>query len=419
MNNEPQKQLIIVIGSLEVGGAERHLSYVLPKLQATGWSIRVITLHRKGSLAPVLEAQGIAVECMLSPRFAHDMRYWPTLLAYGLRGLRISAVSVNLIRTLHRARHPATILHFFLPEAYLLGMISAKLAGFNGPMVMSRRSLNHYQTRRPLLGRLEKILHPYTQAILGNSAAIINELYAQEHVPPEKLHLIYNGIELHHTAATAARDITRAQLSIPSDACVLIIVANLIPYKGHQDLLRALAEIQARITKPWTVLCVGRDDGIGPQLQQQAEQSGLAPHILWLGSRPDIPELLAAADIGILCSHEEGFSNALLEAMAQGLPMIVTDVGGNKEAVIDGETGYVVPARNPTALGAALLMCITHPEQAKLLGQRGQERVQRYFSIDGCVNAYDQLYARLWHNCATAGNNKSPRIKRRDHYHPF
>ncbi|MDZ4057391.1 MAG: glycosyltransferase, partial [Polynucleobacter sp.] len=96
-------------------------------------------------------------------------------------------------------------------------------------------------------------------------------------------------------------------------------------------------------------------------------------------------------DIGVLCSHEEGFSNAVLESMAARLPMIVTDVGGNAEAVEDGVTGYVIPPKNPVELARALQRLALDPDR-RLIGERGRERVETHFSMATCINDYLSLY---------------------------
>jgi len=170
------------------------------------------------------------------------------------------------------------------------------------------------------------------------------------------------------------------------------MVANLIPYKGHADLIQAFATIRDQLPPDWTCLCIGRDDGIGATLRAQAQAAGIGEHMRFLGSRQDVADLLCASDVGVLCSHEEGFSNAVLEGMAAGLPMVVTDVGGNGEAVIDGSTGVVVPARHPEALGQALLEMGLDSLKRKAMGERGALRAQGTFSMRSCVEQYIAMY---------------------------
>lgn len=384
-------ELTILIGSLNVGGAESHLVALLPNLAKRGWKISVLVPYERGALAPLLESQGIPVIPILSDKQSAFTQILPN---FARRPFRIALCVFHLINYLRRS--PPLILHFFLPEAYLFGMLAALLARYRGHTVMSRRSLNNYQKRRPILALCETEfrLHTKTSAILANSRAITHQLQA-EGVPQDHVTLIYNGINLTPFKNAAPRAHTRKHLNVSDNAWVLILTANLIPYKGHKDLLTALNLIKNELPENWYLWCAGRDDGIGPSLQTMAEHLGLSNHILWLGSRSDIPDLFSAADIGLLCSHEEGFSNAILEGMAAGLPMVVTDVGGNGEAVIEGETGYVVPTRNPEALGKALLKLLHYPEQAKAFGSGGKQRVETHFSLERCVDAYDAFYHQL------------------------
>jgi glycosyltransferase involved in cell wall biosynthesis len=117
----------------------------------------------------------------------------------------------------------------------------------------------------------------------------------------------------------------------------------------------------------------------------------------------DVGPCLAAADIGVLSSHEEGFSNAVLEGMAAGLPMLVTDVGGNAEAVLDGEHGHVVPARDPSALAARLVALALDPAQRRRFGAAAKARAQDCFSVDACVSQYLQMYRKLLAGTAPFG----------------
>jgi glycosyltransferase involved in cell wall biosynthesis len=259
---------------------------------------------------------------------------------------------------------------------------------------MSRRSLNTYQQQHRLLARLEWWLHRRMSAVIGNSRAVLADL-AAEGVPPDRIGLIYNGVEVFDAAQLPPREETRRRLEIDPAALVLTTVANLIPYKGHRDLLVALAGIANELPADWVLLCVGRDDGIGPALRAQARTLGLDRHVRWLGKRPDVPELLHASDLGIVPSHEEGFSNVILEGMAAGLPMIVTRVGGNPEAVVDGATGLVVPPRDPGALAAAVLELARDPDRRDRMGSAARHRAVTMFSLDACVDRYAKLYRML------------------------
>jgi glycosyltransferase involved in cell wall biosynthesis len=259
---------------------------------------------------------------------------------------------------------------------------------------MSRRSLNDYQQRRPILGTLERLMHRFTTAALGNSKAVVQQLYG-EGFTLSNTSLIYNGIDLWPFQNLLTKQGLRDSLNINQDALVFIIVANLIPYKGHLDLLNALGKIHSQLPKSWKLLCVGNDNGILSQLKEHSQMLGINNHVEFLGKRSDTPQLLAAADIGILCSHEEGFSNAILEGMAAGLPMVVTNVGGNAEGVEVMQTGLVVKAQDPESLGSALLSMALAPELRTRFGQAGKERIAQHFTLQQCTQNYADFYESL------------------------
>jgi glycosyltransferase involved in cell wall biosynthesis len=259
---------------------------------------------------------------------------------------------------------------------------------------LSRRSLNRYQAGHPFVSRVERQLHRHMSAILGNSERVVRELIETENCPPDRVELIYNGVDVGGIEAAPASPLAQERARDGGEL-VLIMVANLIPYKGHADLLRALGGVSDRLPRRWRLLCVGRDDGHGETLKALAHDLDLDGHVTWLGQRDDVASLLKSADIGVLSSHEEGFANAVLEGMAAGLPMIATDVGGNGEAVRHNVTGLVVPPHDPDALSAAILQLAADERKRRAMGVAGQARAEREFDIGACVAKYDRLYARL------------------------
>ncbi|MFQ5785166.1 MAG: glycosyltransferase [Alphaproteobacteria bacterium] len=373
--------LLVVVGDLDVGGAERQLVQILPRLRREDFRVTVYTLSHKGALAGRLEASGIPV--LGPPRFAG------VLAKIGWRGLVLPLSAAALFLLMRRTR--PDIVHLFLPEAYLIGGVCALLARCPR-RVMSRRSLNRYQRRRPLAARLERWLHRRMQAVLGNAAAVVEELRA-EGVPKDRLGLIRNGVEA--AAFSTRREIARERLGVDGDALVLVTVANLIAYKGHADLLDALGAVDDRLPAGWMLVCVGRDDGLGAELKARAEALGIAANVRWTGMCDDVPGVLAAADIGVLASHEEGFSNAVLEGMAAGLAMVATDVGGNREAIVDGDCGLLVPPHDPRALGEAIVALAGDAPGRTALGAAARTRTVAAFGFDACVTRYERLYAGL------------------------
>ena len=376
-------EILFVIGTLEVGGTERHLATLAPALVKLGWSVSVYSLAGHGVLRDEMQGEGVNVVVPPTqlPRSSVLGR-----LAQSLR------IGTHLFR-LMRARRPA-IVHFFLPAAYLIGAPSAIFAGV--PVrIMSRRSLNVYQRSYPLVPDLERRLHRKMTAILGNSRSVVRELSEMEGVPANRLGLIYNGIDVGRFTDAGSPAATRESLGLGPNTLTLVIVGNLIPYKGHGDLLAALGKAAPQLPRDWRLLIVGRDEGIVSSLQAQAAELGIDRNVVFLDSRNDVPEILNACDIGVLCSHQEGFSNAVLEGMASGLPMIVTDVGGNAEAVLDGECGIVVPPHDPARLADAIVRLANDPSLRTGFGSAGRRRVAEHFALDRSIQSYDALYRAL------------------------
>ena len=377
--------LLFIIGNLDIGGAERHLLQVLPELKKLGYQPTVYTLSYKGKLAASLELAGVAV---IEPLFAKSLQGFPGFL----RKLILLFMSPLTLCVLLLRLQPSLI-HFFLPHAYLLGSICSLVTGHRA-RVMSRRSLNSYQVKHPVLARVERWLHPLMNAILGNSKAVVRQLKL-EGVSPDRLGLLYNGIDLSQFNHLPNRAAVRQSLGVNDRALLLVCVANLMPYKGHADLIHALDEVRKDMPGDWAIAMVGRDCGIGCELRQLAGELGIAQHVLWLGERSDAVAIYAAAEIGVLSSHEEGFSNSVLEGMAAGVAMVVTDVGGNGEAVLDGHCGRVVPSRDPQALGTAILALAKDEVARQRMARAAQQRVLEQFSLKACVEKYAGLYRAL------------------------
>lgn len=371
---------------MQVGGAERHLLRIATALAQTGISVQVFAFQPDGPLRPLFEQQGIPVHGFIAPEWLQRTIKHPRSYAW----IVLFIAAFRLWRAIWRLK--PQVIHYFLPLAYIVGRL-VSLFGPHAFHVMSRRSMNHYQAKHRLFARIERLLHPSLNRVTGNSQAVVAQLI-DEGVPNDRLRLIYSGIEATQFYVPEMRTATRSSLGLEHDSLVFVMVANLIPYKGHADLIDAFSLIQEHLPKNWHVLIIGRDDGIQTGLQERCKNAGIADHFHFLGSRTDIAALLSSSDVGVLCSHQEGFSNSVLEGMAAGLPMVVTDVGGNAEAVIDGEHGYVVPAHCPSQLGEALLR-VANDELRALMGNRARQHVRERFSMQACITAYQALYREI------------------------
>lgn len=377
-------RVLFVALSLDVGGAERHLSSVLPELARRGWPVSIYCTNRLGVFAEPVRAAGVEVIGPPIERVPGPQSTWRRLWATGRAGSRL----VGVVRSVR-----PQIAHFFLPEPYVIGAPAA-LALRVPVCVMSRRGLNHYQRKWPGVRAIERRLHRRMSGVLANSQRVAADLLA-EGCQPGQVGVIYNGVALDGLDVPIDRDALRQSLGIAPGSLVMIVVANLIDYKGHADLLAALAGVRDRLPHPWSLLCIGRDEGARAGLERMVEAKGLGANVRFLGVRSDVARLLSVSDISVLPSHEEGFSNAIIEAMAAGIPLVVTDVGGNAEAVGDGEHGFVVPPRDPAELGDAILRLAGKPGLRCTFGQAAEERARRRFTLAACVDRYETVYRGL------------------------
>lgn len=372
-------KVLVIVGQLEIGGAEIHLSQVLPKIDRSRFEIIVFCFRRGGSLFADIEGQGITI---ITPQ--HNAR--------GLIGVALTGW--KLIGTLRRLK--PRIIHYFLPEAYLLGGICSLLS--SSKKLMSRRSLNHYQARRWYARPIERFLHRRMNAVLANSNAIKLQLL-EEDISEQKLSVIYNGVDAERFTVSHEEKLSaRKKMGLGVDYCGIIVVANLIPYKGHRDLLKALSSVHLRGVNNWKLFVVGADSSqIMAELTRLGESLEIGEKIIWAGRQDTPQKFLAAADIGVSASHEEGFSNAVLEYMASGLAVLATNVGGTPEALPDGQGGILVNPRDHKAMAIELESLLTNADKRKRLGEAALSRVSQVFTIEKCVEQYNATYEKLAH----------------------
>jgi glycosyltransferase involved in cell wall biosynthesis len=371
------KKILFAIGSLEVGGAEKQLLDLVSRIPVR-YRCRLFTLQGGGPLQPSFKDLNVPVHsCGLHSRDLSKAP-WRVLLAQS-----------KLISVIRETR--PDIIHAFLPLVTFLGATAGRLCRI--PLVItSRRALGTHQERHILLRPLDLIANAWSHRVTVNSKAVWNDVVRRDRMDPRKLVLIYNAVDpLPFESAQAPREKMRKNLGLEGEEKAVIAVANLISYKGHSDLLRAMALALKEVPKT-RLLLVGEDRGIGDSLRQQTSVLGIDSRVAFLGQRRDVPELLAASDLSVLASHEEGFSNVILESMAAGLPVVATDVGGNGEAVVKGETGWLVPAKNPEALANRIVDLLKNPARAREWGMRGKERVAELFNVDRMVKEHLRLY---------------------------
>jgi glycosyltransferase involved in cell wall biosynthesis len=372
--------VVVAAPPMRTGGTEQHLLHILPALAERGFAITAVLLGGGGALEARLRATQVDVVAPASER---------------RRPLRTAAQAVAIRDAVRRTG--ARVVHAFLSEPYLAAFAALTLPGGARPaLIHGRRSEAFYAGKHPLAAYVERFAHRSAHRLVGNSAAVAREL-AIESGAPDKVVIIHNGIPLEGPVVEPEREAARRVFGLGDAPLVLSVVANFHPYKGHADLLEALAIAKDALPPGWRLLLAGRDGGVLAQLTALAKARGIAGNLAMIGEWAGSREPYAAADIGLLVSHTEGFSNSLIEGMAAGIPMVATAVGGNPDAVTDGRTGLLVPPRDPAALAAALKRLGGDPALRRRLGEAAAAEVAERFSLAACVDAY----ARLWREAAT------------------
>ncbi|MBN1207362.1 MAG: glycosyltransferase [Myxococcaceae bacterium] len=367
-------RLVEFINAFRLGGGEVQFLELLRGLPRARYDIQVLALETTGPLLPAVRKLGLEPETFgLGPSFVHTRTLRQVVrLARWLRDQRVDLVHVHDFYTT------------------LLAVPACRLAGV--PVVVSRLDLAHWHERaRHAL--LATATHAATHAI-ANADAVRRFLMEREWLPAEHITVIRNGLSLERFDARAASGLERPLPHVPEGAPIITLVANMThEVKRQEDFLEALRLVRHRHPQVRGFL-IG--DGVRrPELEARARARGLSEGVHFLGHRMDVPAVLRRATLGVLCSRHEGLSNAVMEGMAAGLPMVVTDAGGNAELVADGQRGVVVPPVAPFKLAAAISRLLEAPGLARRMGLAGRAFVEAELSLERMVSAHDELFLRL------------------------
>jgi sugar transferase (PEP-CTERM/EpsH1 system associated) len=245
--------------------------------------------------------------------------------------------------------------------------------------------------RNALRRLIRRILNPLITEFVAVSRDLAHWLSKDVGVPASKVTQIYNGVD---TTAYSPGDKEEARraLGIPEGALVIGTVGRLDPVKDHRGLLEAFRRIAHH---PHAQLVIVGDGPGRAVLERDRRALGLDGRVLMLGERQDVAGILRALDVFALPSLGEGISNALLEAMASGLPVVATCVGGNPELVDHDVTGMLVSPRSADALAEAFARYLSDPALLRKHGEAGRRRAERDFSLDRMFESYESLYSRL------------------------
>ena len=375
-------KIAYVLPNIEAGGAEGHILSLVRLLDRSRFSPLLVTTAGGGSLYE-------------SFRF-----FLPVTVIGDTERARpippnnpfVHLQTIRKLERIFRAESP-DIVHTYLPAANVLGPIAARWRGVSG-VIVSKRSLANYKMGHPSLGVLESFGNRLSDAVMVNSDAVLRDVVRTERHWEGKFRRIYNGVGPIEAWDREQVESFRSREGLPSRSLLAVCVSNFFEYKGHEDLVKAAARVAGKFPE-LTYVMIGRDAGSLNATRTLARNLGILERFRFPGTRSDIPDILRAADLFVHPSHQEGFSNAILEAMAAGLPVVACDVGGNPEAVVDGETGRLVPPRCPEQLAEAISELLGDEGKRRAMGEAGKRRAEERFSLGRMVAEIEAMYESL------------------------
>jgi glycosyltransferase involved in cell wall biosynthesis len=281
------------------------------------------------------------------------------------------------------------IVHSHMVHANLL----ARIVRFLAPipvLICSARSIDEGGRFREILYRLTDSLCDLTTQV---SHAGLERYVRVGAVPRHKIRYIPNGVDTERFKPNL-EDRLKFRKELGVEGFVWLAVGRFDPPKDYPSMLQAFARVVHKHSN--TILLIAGDGPLRKTMENLARELGIEKRTKFLGIRRDIPQLMNAADAYVMSSSWEGMPNVLLEASATGLPIVATDVGGNREIVLDGVTGFLVPPRNPEALARAMLRIMDlSDEERKEMGKRARKHIEVKFNLDRVVDLWEILYYEL------------------------
>ncbi len=345
---------------LQTGGLERLLVDFARFHDRKKFELQFLALSGDGQPAADIRAAGCPARVLNE--------------SLSIRKLRSLAQLVQQLKT-----HRTQIVHTHNTYAHFYGTLAAKLAGV--PIVINTQHGggcgDSWKARWQF-----KLANRWTQRVIGVSHDAARLCEKQDRGSQDKITTIWNGINL-----------DRFQYHGPRQTPVAISVARLSVTKDFPTLLRAVRMVLPHV--PDFRLRIVGDGPERAQLELLIDELNIRPHVELLGERHDVPELLADAGFFVSSSLSEGISLTLLEAMAVGLPIVTTAVGGNPEVVLDGQTGRLAPAGDPAALARAIVDLCGERDLWSAMGTLGRQRVEQNFEIRQMIRSYEALYEEL------------------------
>lgn len=372
MAERPPVTVLHLISRLPPGGVENQLRKVVRLYDRRRFRPIVCCLKEKGEVGEAIERDGT-----------------PVVVLNRMQGHPFDVRLVFLLRRLMK-EHRVTIVRTHQFHANLYGRIAAIWAGV--PILLPSFH-NTYARRKRHRSLLNWLLARWTDRLITVSEAVKRDLVRYDHLPEGKIKVVHNGCDIDRFMKPSLKNDLRAAWKIPSDAPVIGTVGRLAKEKGQTILIQAVSLLRSDFPN-LRILLVGE----GPEretLEKEAARLGLGDRVLFTGLQREIPAFLALMDLFAFPSLNEGFPNALLEAMAAGKPVIASDIPENAEILSSEKIGLRVPPNDAKTLAEQIRFLLKSPDGARAMGKRAQEWVASRFTDAKMMEEIQGLYKSL------------------------
>ncbi|HNQ50080.1 MAG TPA: glycosyltransferase [Candidatus Omnitrophota bacterium] len=371
MNKSNPRKVLFLIDVLETfGGAEKNLFQIYSGLNPDKFEPLICCL-KGGECFRWMKKNGVNVR-NLGLKRVYSIHAFVTLL--------------RLLGFVKRKGYAVIVTYFDSSDFY--GLIIGTLGGI--PVISNRRDMGFKLKKRHVF--VYRLINRFFYKIIVVSEAVKTNIVKTEKANGSNILCISNGVDGVTSGPVSDKNAMLRSLNLPNcDFKIVTVVANLYPMKGHMIFLNAAKRVVALNTKV-KFLCVGKDLGqYKTELDNEVHRHNLEKYIIFTGYRPDIGEILSISDICVLPSLTEGMSNAILEYMLAGKPVVATDVGGNRELIDNGINGFIVAPGDCIGMAEKMLILLSDPELCKKMGDEGRNIVKAKFSTESMIRETENL----------------------------
>ncbi len=309
----------------------------------------------------------------------------PLVRTWSFKGLLAAIALRRLIRS-----QQIDIVHTFFGTSDLFGGLVARLSG-SRVLISSRRDMGILRSKKhrllyPLVSRL-------CDRVLTVSDAVRKQVLSLDRLAPDRVTTLYGGVRV---SAPSSRNVLlslRERIGVPAEAPVILSVANILPWKGHQDFLRTAELVHQRNPDAhFLVAGAPNDRQLLSSLRSLQTALGLDHYFHFIGEAESVADLYHLASVFCLMSHTEGLPNVVLEAMAAGLPVVATETGGTGELVVHGETGFLVEVGAVNDAAERICCLLSSPQLLEKFSSAAEMRIERSFTLDRMMSSLEGIY---------------------------